>query len=191
MIEQKVCENLTLVTQLSTLSGLLFEFSWQKGHSDVSDYLNPLKFIINFDEFRCWCLTPMFQNNYYCWIKHYDRNQDYKLLTNTDAIKDPNKSNTQKYFRHSNVKRYELALLRSGYFVYFSLLYSETVWTEQFFLFPCTFNEAILLNLVPNFGIQSTINGAILFVPLISYGNSSKFSLPISIGESVLHCRIQ
>ena len=38
-------------------------------------------------------------------------------------IKDPNKSNTQKYFRHSNVKRYELALLRSGYFIYFSLLH--------------------------------------------------------------------
>ena len=38
-------------------------------------------------------------------------------------IKDPNKSNTQKYFRHSNVKRYELALLRSGYFFYFPLLY--------------------------------------------------------------------
>ena len=38
-------------------------------------------------------------------------------------IKDPNKSNTQKYFRHSNVKRYELALLRSGYFIYFGRLY--------------------------------------------------------------------
>ena len=38
-------------------------------------------------------------------------------------IKDPNKSNTQKYFRHSNVKRYELALLRSGYFFYFGRLY--------------------------------------------------------------------
>ena len=42
---------------------------------------------------------------------------------NNQYIKDPNKSNTQKYFRHSNVKRYELALLRSGYFFYFSLLY--------------------------------------------------------------------
>ena len=39
------------------------------------------------------------------------------------SLKDPNKSNTQKYFPHSNVKRYELALLRSGYFFYFSLLY--------------------------------------------------------------------
>jgi len=38
------------------------------------------------------------------------------------TIKDPNKSNTQKYFRHSNVKRYELALLRSGYFIYFGRL---------------------------------------------------------------------
>ena len=37
-------------------------------------------------------------------------------------IKDPNKSNTQKYFRHFNVKRYELALLRSGYFFYFGRL---------------------------------------------------------------------
>ena len=39
-----------------------------------------------------------------------------------DDIKDPNKSDTQKYFRHSNVKRYELALLRSGYFFYFGRL---------------------------------------------------------------------
>ena len=38
-------------------------------------------------------------------------------------IKDLNKSNTQKYFRHSNIKRYELALLRSGYFIYFGRLY--------------------------------------------------------------------
>ena len=37
-------------------------------------------------------------------------------------IKDPNKSNTQKYFRHSYVKRYELALLRFGYFIYFCRL---------------------------------------------------------------------
>ena len=38
-------------------------------------------------------------------------------------IKDPNKSNTQEYFRHSNVKRYELALLRPGYFFYFGRLF--------------------------------------------------------------------
>ena len=37
-------------------------------------------------------------------------------------IKDPNKSNTQKYFRHSNVKKYELALLRSGYYKTFDRL---------------------------------------------------------------------
>ena len=40
-------------------------------------------------------------------------------------LKDPNKSNTQVYFRHSNVKRYELALLRPGYFFYFGRLYSQ------------------------------------------------------------------
>ena len=34
----------------------------------------------------------------------------------SQTIKDPNKSITQKYFRHSYVKGYELALLRSGYF---------------------------------------------------------------------------
>ena len=44
-------------------------------------------------------------------------------LNNMNDIKDPNKSNTQKYFRHSNVKRYELALLRSGYFIYFGRLH--------------------------------------------------------------------
>ena len=42
------------------------------------------------------------------------------------CIKDPNKSNTQKYFRHSNVKRYELALLRSGYFIYLGRLFVYT-----------------------------------------------------------------
>ena len=44
---------------------------------------------------------------------------DYDIIVH---IKDPNKSNNQKYFRHSNVKRYELALLRSGYFIYFCRL---------------------------------------------------------------------
>ena len=42
-------------------------------------------------------------------------------------IKDPNKSNTQKYFRHSNVKRYELALLRSGYYIYFGRLFFKSL----------------------------------------------------------------
>ena len=45
-----------------------------------------------------------------------------KLLFPLISLKDPNKSNTQKYFRHSNIKRYELALLRSGYFIYFGRL---------------------------------------------------------------------
>ena len=39
------------------------------------------------------------------------------------GIKDPNKSNTHEYFRHSNGKGYELALLRPGYFFYFGRLY--------------------------------------------------------------------
>ena len=43
-------------------------------------------------------------------------------LTFQPYIKDPNKSNTQKYFRHSNVKRNDSALLRSGYFFYFGRL---------------------------------------------------------------------
>ena len=47
--------------------------------------------------------------------------KDYN--TPKKVLKDPNKSNTQKYFRHSNVKRYELALLRSGYFFYFGRLF--------------------------------------------------------------------
>ena len=51
-----------------------------------------------------------------------------KIFDTKYIIKDPNKSNTQKYFRHSNVKRYELALLRSGYFFYFSLLYEKNFW---------------------------------------------------------------
>ena len=32
------------------------------------------------------------------------------------------KSRALKYFRHSYIKRYELALLRSGYFIYFGSL---------------------------------------------------------------------
>ena len=44
------------------------------------------------------------------------------LNVSSRPIKDPNKSNTQKYFRHSNVKRYEVALLRPGYFFYFGRL---------------------------------------------------------------------
>ena len=47
------------------------------------------------------------------------------------SIKDPNKSNTQKNFRHSNVKRYELALLRSGYFFYFGRLHAITPITRH------------------------------------------------------------
>ena len=57
-------------------------------------------------------------------------------------IKDPNKSNTQKYFRHSNIKRYELALLRSGYFIYFARLYN-TSFESKFQKFIDTVNNAI------------------------------------------------
>ena len=49
-------------------------------------------------------------------------------------IKDPNKSNTQKYFRHFNVKRYDLALLRSGYFFYFGRLLYIILWLEYGFI---------------------------------------------------------
>ena len=44
-------------------------------------------------------------------------------------IKDPKFLNTQKYFRHSNVKRYELALLRPG--AYFGRLYIFKIRTDS------------------------------------------------------------
>ena len=60
----------------------------------------------------------------YIWqfLLFWHRKGIHIKIKKSSAIKDPNKSNTHKYFRHSNVKRYELALLRSGYFFYFSLL---------------------------------------------------------------------
>ena len=38
-------------------------------------------------------------------------------------LKDPKFENIQKYIRHSNIKKYELALLRSGYLKTFGRLY--------------------------------------------------------------------
>ena len=53
----------------------------------------------------------------------------FKVYRNDD---DPKFKNTQKYFHHSNVKRYEVTLLRSGYLKPFDpFQYEESVTTSK------------------------------------------------------------